>query len=225
MPDTNEIFSKISEQQKIKLFERLAKSKGFLFCKMANDSMFKVKAYKLAKEKHLVCEKIEDFEEPSVFEKIVMNFTDDSDRYFFYSTLTSVAARLWEIDITTSVYKLQRRESYRIKIPPALKTTALLKNSTDGSPFASGTLLDLSSTGCKILLPGIMPVIPGQIVTFDITIAKRPAFSVNGEIRHTQKMIEPTPQQTVGVKFKDVTTLLESKLFSITMELHRDLAK
>jgi c-di-GMP-binding flagellar brake protein YcgR len=157
-------------------------------------------------------------------EKVIFSFTVDNEKYFFQSQLyTAKDENFWEINAEMDLYKLQRRDSYRIKIPPTIKTVVLVKTGGEENAFATGHLTDLSVGGCKVSLPGIFPIIAGQNVSLDITVPRRPTFSVIGEIRHIRKIAHPNPQQSLGIKFRDVTSTLESKLFSITLELHRDL--
>ncbi len=221
--ESNGIFAKLSEQQKKALLEKLAKLKGLLFCKTGKDLMIRVKVHRFDKSKILTCEKIEQFYPPPADEKMVMSFTIENEKYFFQSCLTATEDdKLWEVSAETELFKLQRRDSFRIRIPDSIKTTAILKTSDTNQAFASGSVIDLSSGGCKIQLPGIFPVIPGQTVNFEMTIGRRHPFNVAGEIRHVKKIAEPKPQQTLGVMFRDMSAILESKLFTITMELHRE---
>ena len=224
MIESNEIFSKLSEQQRKTMFDKLAKARGLIYCKTGKDVMIKLKVYRFEKNQMLVCERVENFQAPSQDEKLVMSFSLENEKYFFQARLQSTEdEKFWEISGDTDLFKLQRRDSFRIRIPNSIKTSAILKNTDTKQAFANGTIGDLSSGGCKVHLPGIFPVVPGQIVQFEMVIGRRPPFTVLGEIRHIKKISEPKPEQVLGVMFKDMTALLESKLFTITMELHREL--
>lgn len=222
MIESNEIFAKMSDQQRKVMLENLAKLKGFIYCKTGKDVMIRLRVRRFEKTQLLVCEKMESFASPGD-ERLTMSFSIDNEKYFFQAKLAATEdENFWEINGNTDLYKLQRRDSFRIRIPGAIKATAILKNTDTKLVFATGNVVDLSGGGCKIHLPGIFPVIPGQIIQCEMTIGRRHPLNVVGEIRHIKKVSDPKPTQTLGVMFRDTTALIESKIFTITMELHRE---
>ena len=84
-------------------------------------------------------------------EKIIVTFESVGDQYFFESTAYSAEentdSKLF-IEVPAAIYKLQRRNDFRVSIPSHLKPLIKLKD----YPELKAEIRDLSLGGCRIAL-------------------------------------------------------------------------
>jgi c-di-GMP-binding flagellar brake protein YcgR len=179
---------------------------------------------KWEKERYLVCAKGEDIIPITGEERVIICFTVNAEKYFIQSKINPAGdGKWWRIDGFSDLFKLQRRQAFRIRIPLAYKTKATIKDLND-KVVCTGVIVDISSGGCKVIVDGSSKLQGGEIQNIELIIGRRDSISVSGEIRHVRKIESPKIQDQLGVMFKSVSSILESKLFAITMELHRELA-
>lgn len=222
----NNIFTKISdEKQKNQLYEALLARKGDLICKGQGDDLLKLQVKRYSGSV-LRCMLDSSSKPPSlVKDKVICSFTLDTEKYFFYSILHQLEESIYELNTGSDLYKLQRRQSYRIRIPPSYKTKVSI--SVLDSPNAKameGTVIDISTGGSKVVMPFDQPAYQlEQNITAQFNIGPREPISVQAKIRHVKPEAKPKPHQQLGLQFEFVSPALETKLFAVTMELHREL--
>ncbi len=219
------IFSQIEPDQRLPLLKNLVLQKVVFHCKcVGSDDLYTLKPTKVDLERYLICEKQAETIPVTGTEKVIICFNINSDKYFIQSSITpSVNGQTWNIDGQNDIFKLQRRQHYRVNIPPAYKSKAVFRDPKSDSKICTGVISDISSGGCKVLLdkPSLLKV--DETPFIDIYIGRRDAITLTAEIRSVRSVTDPLGQQALGIMFKSVSSLTESKIFAITMELHREL--
>lgn len=220
----NAIFALISPEQRQALLPDLINKKISLLCKSAaNEGLYTLNPFNLEDGQFLICEK---GNEPIPFtglEKVIVSFDFNDEKYFMYTSVLPLANSLWKMEAKLDVFKLQRRQSFRINIPPTYKSKAVFKDPRTEKEISVGVLTDISSGGCKVLVEGFSTLTSQQAPLIEIFIGRRDPITLACEVRHVQKITDPRPQESLGIMFKTVSSLVETKLFAITMELHREL--
>lgn len=196
-----------------------------ILCKNNANDFFQIQPLKWEKEKYLLCEAPPGAENIRYEGNLICSFNIEAEKYFFQSLVNiSEDGRWWRIDGMVDTFKLQRRQAYRIRIPDGYKTKCILRLPHETKNFSEGVILDISSGGCKLQIPGHSALKNGQVMNLQLLFSRREPLELIGEIRHVQKVTEPKPHENLGVMFRSVNSMLESQLFAITMELHRELA-
>lgn len=218
----DQIFKLIdSDEKKIILWEDLSQSKSEIICKGQQDAVcrLRIKSYD-AREQIIQC----DFESPTQLqhlEEYLASFLLGGEKYYFRGKTILDRGRVL-ITLPPELFHLQRRQSYRVRIPELLHSyyNIILVNE---SPFVVvSSLVDLSSHGCRISSdPQSYKLQKNDKVTGLLIIDKKPPLEINGIIRHTRVIEGKTEYQISGVEFQNIPTIIESKIFSITMEIHK----
>jgi hypothetical protein len=220
----SEIFTKVSDPERQRLFKDLATNRTQIVCKGESDQIYHFVADRTTPKNELLCTIPFGIPAPLKDNDLVCNFFIGGERYFF-RTLATVEKDLVHLKTDTELFHLQRRQNYRIKIPENYLSKFSI-SAANGFPVkVSGTLYDLSSGGCRVTVNAALPVLgTGQEITGQVVIGNREPIDFEGTIRH-YKMEGSTPQTTkqiFGVEFKPLSTFLEGKLFAVTLDLHRE---
>ena len=91
-----------------------------------------------------------NFEDYST-EPAVCSFEVGGDKYFFKAAITSESFGLM-LSIPVEIYKLQRRNDFRVSIPESLKYTCVIKTINDRSANIIAEIRDLSLGGCQLVV-------------------------------------------------------------------------
>jgi c-di-GMP-binding flagellar brake protein YcgR len=159
------------------------------------------------------------------------NFMLSGERYYFQSSLEQKADR-YEIVLPQDLYQLQRRQSYRVKIPVDYLGTVeahLIKQelpTENSNLLVRGVLVDLSLGGCSFELPLskllTRPLTMGEEINFDIYFSKILFLKAHGKVRRSQvKEIQNAAKVSIGIEFCDLSSAQEQKIFNLTLDLHR----
>jgi PilZ domain-containing protein len=221
--DETDIFSKVATEERMRLFKDLANARGEVICKGDSDEIYRLTVERITPKFELQCSIPFGFPSPKNEKKILGNFFLGGERYFF-KTPVKVDAEVVFLRMDSDLFHLQRRQNYRIKIPENYQATLLISTLNKAPVKLSGQLYDLSSSGCRVRLTASTPMLePGNIIEGHVVIGKRESLEVEGTVRHhkVEKGAALT-KQVFGVEFKPLSSLLEGRLFAITMDLHRE---
>lgn len=225
--EPKDIFKRISDaDEREKLAADVARLKPDLLCKAeASEDTFLMEVSRLEKKFHLVCRSRTGAKPPiSLPVAVILSFTIGTDRYFMTTNIKDVGGGYYDVDFSKEFFHLQRRQSYRIRLPD--NHPGDLKVAVIGRPDSglTGKLVDISSGGARMLLKHADPVLKmDDKVEGSIVIGRRAPITYEGVVRHVKVESRNPPTQIIGVEFTNLTPLMEGKLFAITMELHREL--
>lgn len=221
--DGTDIFSKVSADERMRLFKDLANVRGEVTCKGEGDEVYRLTVERATAKMELQCSVPFGLTSPKKEKDLLGNFFLGGERYFF-KTPVKVDGDVVVLRMDADLFHLQRRQNYRIKIPENYQATLLISAVNRGVVKLTGQLSDLSSGGCRVVLTAGTPMLePGDIIEGHVVIGKRDSLEIEGTIRHhkVEKGASLT-KQVFGVEFKPLSSLLEGRLFAITMDLHRE---
>lgn len=221
-----DIFTLIKdENDKTKLWVDLGAAKGEIICKGKEDALCKVRVTFF----NAATESIEGTFETSTLmadgEDYLGHFFLGGEKYYF-QTKARVSKGTIVIRIPDELYHLQRRQNYRVRLPeiyPAFYNIIQVNSKPEKIP---GRLADLSSQGCRVVYRMDSPLMKmGDKVIGQLVIGQRAPIEVHGIVRHIKTHEGSKVIQTFGIEFMPLPSILENKLFAITMELHKELFK
>ncbi|HEY8271558.1 MAG TPA: PilZ domain-containing protein [Pseudobdellovibrionaceae bacterium] len=220
---TTDIFSKISTDEGIRLFQDLANIRGEIVCKGSGEDVYRLTVERANGRQELHCSVPFGFLKPKPESDILGNFFIGGERYFFKSSVRT-DADIVILRMDTELFHLQRRQNYRIKIPENYPAALHLSSYNDTSINLKGQLADLSCGGCRVVVAADLPLFEiGGHIDGKIIIKNRDPLAIEGILRyHKFEKSISNPRQIFGVEFISLTALMEGKLFALTMELHRE---
>lgn len=219
-----DIFTLIKdEHDKTKLWVDLGQAKGEILCKGKDDALCKVQINFF----NAATASLEGvFEGPVQMkngEEYLGYFFIGGEKYYFQAR-ARVAAKIIIINIPEELYHLQRRQNYRVRLPaiyPALYNIVQINSMPHQ---ISGRLADMSSQGCRVIYRLDTPILKiNDKVVGELVINNRAPIEVRGIVRHIRVHEGNKVSQTFGIEFTPLSPILESKLFAVTMELHKEL--
>jgi hypothetical protein len=220
---TQEIFKKISSpEERAKTVDEMINKKVEIFCKGAKDEVFKLIADRMGGHQQLVCV-LHDTEtgEPEIPNAVVCQFSLSGEKYFFKSQLDHRLNR-YLLDLTGDFFQLQRRQSYRIRVPLATRSGVDITHK-ETKKTHKAIPVDLSTGGCKLqFATNELPWKVDDKVDLYLKVGDREPLQLAGNVRHVKVEATPKTAVFVGVQFENISPTTEKSLFSITMELYRE---
>ncbi|MGZ3793428.1 MAG: PilZ domain-containing protein [Bdellovibrio sp.] len=217
----NSIFKLIkSAEEKTKLWDDLAKARGEILCKGKEDVLCKLKAqYYNAKNNYVEC----SYETPDRLfpaEDYLGYFFIGGEKYYFRSVEKLQNDKVL-IPLAENLYRLQRRQNYRVRIPENYHAYYNIVSVNGRAQNLVGRLGDLSSQGCRTVYPENTHALKEEDkVIGHLIIGKRAPIEIEGIVRH----LKPEGKlQNCGIEFSPLTSIMENKLFMITMEIHKEI--
>ena len=215
-----EIFNKItSPEEKARIFRDLTSAKAEIICKGTADDIFKLIPDRVLPDKKMLCVLPNSEKRPEIPAQLICQFSLGGEKYFIKSTIDSKLTN-YTLTLDDELFHLQRRQSYRIRIPASTRSLAEIISSKKQKIKA--TPVDLSTGGCKLTCGSEASALQnGESVQIYLKVGDREPLQLQGVVRY----LKPEPQNKshmgVGVQFEKITPALEKSLFSITMELYR----
>lgn len=219
-----DIFTLISRvEEKAKLWEDLAQAKGEILCKGKEDVLCKLRVQRYnVKTQCLECA-FETSETLSANKEYLGHFALGGEKYYFQSAEKFNNDKVI-IPLPEELYHLQRRQNYRVCIPDGYNAFYNIIE-INGTPQNMVTRLgDLSSQGCRILSQMESPLIKiNDTVTGQLVVGKRPPLDIKGIVRHIKIDKGNKVTQTFGIEFSPLASIIENKIFAMTMEIHKEI--
>lgn len=226
--DPKDIFTKISDaDDRERLAKDLVRLKSELVCKAQGaEDVFKIEANRLDGKTRVVCTHPSGTALPGTFPvPVIVSFGVGHEKYFMTSPMQNLGGGYFEIDFSNDVFHLQRRQSYRIRIPDNYSSTYEIGRLNGEPRVMTGPMFDISTGGVRLLFPHDRPALTvDDVIEGVLKLGPRESMGFKGQVRHVKfERAEGMLRQIVGVEFKDMTPVMENRLFAITMELHREL--
>lgn len=219
------IFKKVAVSEKKMLFREIASDKVQVAVKGAlHEEIFHLIAIQTEKDEALMCHHTADSKGVTTAQKVIVNFSFKTERYFFQTELYFEAG--WAIlKIDTDLFQLQRRASARIDLPSQYDAKFILSQHGGKAYFLECRVRDISAGGFKMEIPGDKPEVKvGDQVKGTLRLGVRRPIEFTVEVRFAQKTErDGVIKQTAGVQFMGIDHLMESRLLSLIMDLQREL--
>lgn len=216
-----DIFTKINNpSEKDALFLSLAKARGKILAKTTEpgSDLHELMAFDFHNDK-IYCQSSITYKLKE-FGNLILYFFVGTDKYFIQSEYKIRNDNI-EIETDGTLYHLQRRQDYRLRIP--MGYSALYEVvSVNGIPKKhSFRLQDLSGGGCRIEVPiqsntfKVQDQLKGHLFLPD-----RQPIVVDGSIRHM--MMDAQKKYLIcGVQFVGMTAPQKNKIVALVMDLYR----
>lgn len=223
--DAKEIFTKIgSVEERQKLVDDLIRLKVEVVCKLENsDDLIRLDVLK-SENKGVTCALRKGSLAPSGLPaQAVVSFELSNEKFFLATTLSPLQAGYFDLRIIDSpIFRLQRRQSYRVRLPDRYASKVELVRLNGAPSKVSGKIADLSTGGCRLKIIGERKSLNvNDVLEGKITLGGREPFEFRGQVRHERAETAP-PAHHFGIEFLELPPPVAARLFAITLELHRE---
>lgn len=216
-----DIFTLVSHtSDKEKIFDELCKYQTEILVKGDSSQLHRLKPLVRDGKKNQIKCTLESSEHFESGEAYLGHFFLNEEKYYFKYKAHYEGDYLI-IPFEVELYHLQRRQTFRVRIPESYPT-AFNVIELAGKPSAMrGKLRDFSSQGAKLILPApLSPDMHEKKIYGQLIIKDFPPLELRGIIRHVQER-----PALIGIEFSPLSSQLEAKLFSLSLELHKQLFK
>ncbi len=159
----------------------------------------------------------------SNFHDLTIQFDSRDERYFSRASLKTSEGQSFLLFLNP-LYRLQRRQYQRLRIPPRYTNHAFLMNVNHELWNEECEVLDLSLDGCSLKLSQRgLEILIGSLVMLDMQIGTAPSLVVIGQIcyKHPLKL-KGQYKVKVGIRFRPHPQY-SVKLHSIVQKLATDI--
>ncbi len=211
MSDEKQFFNPILENEKISILEYIRSNNAECVIKVF-DSHWKTQFLKTAKNNIQVLKK--NFTKLDN-EKVIVSFESVGDQFFFESVIESSETQII-IKTPEKIFKLQRRNDFRVTIPSTLKPILKLKK----YPDLKTEIRDMSLGGCKIAIKTEfkLDLTLNTEVELQIKVLDFEEKKLYAQIKFVD-FIADAKTQILGLQFteltSDQTTLMRTTLLQI----------
>lgn len=217
------MFKEISDLKEIeKTFLALPANKVIITAKGQSEDLYHFLVERISPKEGAICSLVKSNLLPKEDQQMLCSFEIAGEKYFFQSLAHRQNNNFYSIDCPKTLFQLQRRQSFRIKIPPSYKAVTEVNKINETVTNIKGKLLDISSGGCKMLIPDSgLSFKENDQLSCNIHIGSREPLSFLSIIRYLKKENNKN-EISLGVEFKNLKPADEQKLVSITMDLYRE---
>lgn len=215
------IFKRVAVSERKLIFREMAEDRAQLALKGADpDFVFHLIAVQTEKDETLLCHHTEDSKSVTQPQKVLLNFSFKSERYFMQSELAFESG--WAVlQIGGDLFQLQRRANARLVIPPTYPAVYILTSHEGKKYFVDCAVKDISAGGLKLEVPVThQDFRMGEVLKGSLRLGNRRPMEFEVEVRFAQKNEK---LHIVGVQFLNVDHVLENRLLSLMMDLQREL--
>ena len=199
--ETKKIFQEIvSAQDKARIMTQLTEDRSPIRAKVNRTSEF------ITKPVHFLPPSRLEVEAPSLklgLQKITVQFDSRDERYF---STVDLAFDDWKLFFSfgSPIYRLQRRQYQRLKIPAKYINRVLLMNVNEELWNEECEVLDMSLGGCSLKLSYRSIDIPvGAVLLLDLKVGNTPQFIVIGQVCYKRlEKIDGKNKLKIGVQFR-----------------------
>lgn len=208
--------------EKLKLWQDLAQAKGELLCKGQEDVICKLRVVTFnTKTQSLECI-FESSTKLKNHEEYLGHFFLGGEKYYFQAIALLNPGSV-SIPLPQELYHLQRRQSFRARIPASYSASYNITHINGDTQKIPGKVIDISSQGCRALynIDGAI-VNTGASINGVLLLQKKDPIEIQGIIRHIKIDDENKKIQSLGIEFTPLPSVVENKLFAVTMEIHKE---
>ncbi len=155
---------------------------------------------------------------PLVKKPISIQFNSRGEKYFAQAFTQDTGTQFFLV-IEGPIYKVQRRQSFRLRLPADYPMKVQLFEMNGHRMNETSRLLDISEGGCSLQVPLSLASSMGAYIGLNVKIGARPAFVQFGHVRYLKA---DKSYVRFGVKF-DQNKELNSDLFNLTRDLYVEL--
>lgn len=218
------IFKKVAVSEKRMIVREVADDKVQLSLKGDDDSIFNLIAVQTERDESLLCHHTANSKQHQRPQKVLVNFTFRSERYFFQSELSFSLG--WAVlNLDADLFQLQRRASARIDLPASYAGYFSLHSHAGRNYFVDAKVRDVSAGGIKIeFISSGQNLKTGDLIRGALKLGIRRAIDCELEVRHAmEREVDGNKIIAAGLQFLNVDQNLENRLLSLMMDLQREI--
>lgn len=225
MDQSQTFFSKIStRKERERAFTLMVDTKSHLECQLPNKKLLTLKADHLKDALMIVFLKEEEIKVPT---SAIITFSVGTEKYFMKTTLHKHDLKNhYYMDLEPALFKLQRRNSFRVQIPPGYHAKAKIIQVNEKKVSRAFVMADLSGGGFSFEMTpdNEFSLEKDQIVTSEIEIGGKYKRIIKAIVKHVIKVgSQGSGLQKVGLEFIEVTPKENDEIVKLVMDLHRDM--
>lgn len=215
-------FRKVTGEERKRLLRDLSKLKIDVQCKGIPDQVFKLRLIQINGEDIMIFMLPNEGAPLLTKDEVLFHIFIGGENYYFLSTFKRLADK-WSVVMPTTIFLLQRRQSYRVRIPDGYPATFEFKAPDKKELHESKSfLLDLSLGGCRLTLPHQKDIVQeNEVYSGILVIPNKVGLEIDVKIKHIRLDKAPRISQTFGVEFLNLGSAMENRMFVMMMELHR----
>lgn len=156
----------------------------------------------------------------------ILNFSIGPEKYFMKADLNHRLGSAVTLDIHQDLFKLQRRDSFRLAFPPGFRAQISLTHRNSLELKMNCSLADLSGGGCAFEFNSSpdMTFKAGDIVSARLQVGKEFDEQVTGVVRHCRMVgSRGSGLCRVGLEFQNLKISKQEEIIRLVMDLHREL--
>lgn len=225
------IFIKIRNEEKNQIYQDLAASKLTVSAKFLDpiSGLFELKAESFMSEKLTLTSRSMQAQLPSptARQPMIVQFSVGSEKYLAQVD-TQFDFPYITMHVNSDLFRLQRREDFRLKIPASFKAevTVTLLNTKPGEPIKkiAAQVQDMSAGGLKLILKkDLLPVKKDDQLKADLKLAGRNTILLQLKVLHVAN--DPVNEKNIiaGCQFTNLNPIEKNRLSALVMDLYREI--
>lgn len=219
-------FDKIrSAIERRRLFENALQEKSVFLCKFGEDEELVQIAASAFQDDVLVGRA----EAPIALQNeqsALGNFAVGLDRYFFNGKV-DIRGRYVSIPATVEVFKLERRKTLRVSVPPGYALSANVTDINGKAVFQAVQVIDISAGGLRLFFPenpAGVGLQGGSLLKGVLHLPSTRTLAFDGVIRHVQAVPTGDPAGShFGLEFGQCQSHLAQRMTVLTFDIQRKL--
>lgn len=214
------IFKKVSESEKNNIFKLSVSAHVDFMIKGEGEQLYYLRVEEFDNGAMFICSRYNNSPSPNDEKGVLVSFIIEDERYYFQSELRNMPSG-FQIAAPSDLFILHRRKQVRVKIPPAYKSVYNIIRHNEKVTFVDAAILDYSSGGLKLIYNEKKPKFQvGDNIRGVVRLGTRNPFEIDALIKY---VAPDAAEQIFGIQFINITKLLETKLMTLTMDLHREI--
>lgn len=156
----------------------------------------------------------------------LLNFSINAEKYFMKADVYHRLGASLTLDIHQDLFKLQRRDSFRLSFPSQFKSQLEILERAGKSCRQFCQLSDLSGGGLSIEIPSgpDMNFQAGEIIKGKLTVGQEFSGDIEAVVRHVRMVgSRGSGLCRIGMEFQGLRLSQQEEIIRLVIDLHREL--
>lgn len=158
----------------------------------------------------------------SQFSEVILMFHVYEEKYLMRTECRPSGKYLF-VDIANSLYRLQRRNDFRIKIPVSYRASVRIKHINSKPDDQDLVVLDLSAGGCRVQIGDQIAIQLDDFLEGELKLAYLDPIPINCYVRFIGRPSGEKDKLILGLQFAKFGPLTKTRLTSIVMDVYRQI--
>jgi hypothetical protein len=218
------IFVKIRQDDKFQIFNDLTSQRGMISAKLLNPEslLYELQCQSISNTALFVKAPIELFKFFGE-RQLITQFSIGGEKYLAQMKYSTSGESL-SLSLEGDLFRLQRREDFRLKFPPSFKAKFEIKTHNSKSANFSTQILDMSAGGCRLIIKtDLNTFTKNDKAEGKLLLQDREPYELKLEIMHIMKDSIDEKQVQLGCKFFDQNAKEKNRLSTLVMDVYREI--